>query len=228
MVGEASEAVNAGILAPNQDEVPGRAERPATDLYPPCGMPQPESTAHPIPAMSEALEFEATLFPNPVLRKVADPITAFDDALKRTVEAMYTRMFESQGVGLAAPQVGLRQRILVVNETGDAKEADQNLTLINPQIVARSGKKVLLEEGCLSFPGIYAEIERLDGCVVEAQDIEGNPIRLELEGFLSRIVQHEFDHLEGILLVDRMSPADKIRNKGELEELKYMYLESKR
>lgn len=184
--------------------------------------------SRPDSAMSEALEFEVTLFPNPVLRKVAEPITTFDDQLQRIVEAMYARMFESQGVGLAAPQVGLRQRILVVNESGDPKEADQNLTLINPQIISRSGKKVLHEEGCLSFPGIYAEIERLDACIVEAQDVAGNPVRLELEGFLSRIIQHEYDHLEGILLVDRMSPADKIRNKGELEELKYMYLESKR
>lgn len=177
--------------------------------------------------MSEALEFDVTLYPSPVLRKVAEPIEAFDDELRRIVDAMYERMFASQGVGLAAPQVGLKLRILVLNDTGDPEKPENNLTLINPQIVERTGEKTLFDEGCLSFPGIYAEIERPDRCTVEAQDVEGNPIRMEFEGFRSRVIQHEFDHLEGILLVDRMSPADRARNKAELEELKYRYLESK-
>lgn len=178
----------------------------------PSGIPAPDP-------MSEALEFVVTLYPNPVLRKAAEPVESFDDELQRIVDAMYRRMFESKGVGLAAPQVGLRKRIMVLNDTGDPERPDRNLTLVNPKIVGRTGEKTLYDEGCLSFPQIYAEIERPDRCTVEAFDVQGNPVRAEYSGFQSRVVQHEYDHLEGILLVDRMSPADKLRNKTALEEL---------
>jgi peptide deformylase len=169
--------------------------------------------------MPEALEFALTLYPNPVLRKVAAPVEAFDEGLERTVEAMFALMFESKGVGLAAPQVGLKQRILVLNLEGDPTKPELNRVLINPRIVERSGEKTLYEEGCLSFPAIYGEVERLDLCTVEAFDLDGKPLSTQFSGFESRIVQHEFDHLEGILLVDRLSPADKLRNKAALEEL---------
>jgi peptide deformylase len=166
--------------------------------------------------MPEPLEFTVTLYPAPVLRKVAEPVAAFDDELKRIVAAMFERMTASQGVGLAAPQVGLRRRILVLNPTGEPADA---LTLVNPTIVDRSGPATSFDEGCLSFPGIYAEVQRPDRCTVEAFDAEGKPLRAEYSGFVSRIVQHEYDHLEGVLLVDRMSPADKLRNKAALDEL---------
>lgn len=179
--------------------------------------------APPLPPMPEALEFDLTLFPTPVLRKVADPVESFDEDLQRTVDAMFALMFESHGVGLAAPQVGLKQRILVLNREGDPEQADLNRVLINPRITARAGEKTLYDEGCLSFPGIYAEVERPDRCTVEAVDAKGEPVREEFSGFESRIVQHEYDHLEGILLVDRMSPADKLKNRAALEELIEQY-----
>ena len=169
--------------------------------------------------MPEALEFDLTLFPTPVLRKVADPVVAFDEDLERTVQAMFTLMFASKGVGLAAPQVGLKRRILVMNVEGDPDKPELNRVLINPRITDRTGEKAVYEEGCLSFPGIYAEVERPDECSVEAVDLEGKPVTGSFSGFESRVIQHEFDHLEGILLVDRMSPADKLRNRGALEEL---------
>jgi len=169
--------------------------------------------------MPEALEFDIVLYPEPVLRKVADPVQVFDAELESIVEAMYQRMFESHGVGLAAPQVGLRQRILVINEASNPDEPENNVTLINPRIVSHAGEKTTHEEGCLSFPEIYAEVTRPDRCTVEAVDLAGQPLRREFSGFLSRIVQHEYDHLEGILLVDRMSPADRLKNKVALEEL---------
>ncbi|MDZ4775125.1 MAG: peptide deformylase [Planctomycetota bacterium] len=170
--------------------------------------------------MSDELHFDLTLYPEPILRKRAEPISAFDSALKRTVVAMYERMFESKGVGLAAPQVGLKQRILVVNPTGDRKD---DLTLVNPTISAKAGDDTLFEEGCLSFPGIYAEIKRPERCTVVAFDVDGNRIEKEFDGFVARIIQHEFDHLEGVLLVDRMSPTDKLKNRGALEELVERY-----
>ncbi len=169
--------------------------------------------------MSPALEYSLTLYPEPVLRKRTQPVAAFDEALQATVDAMYELMFKSHGVGLAAPQVGLDQRILVLNDKGDPDQPDLNLTLINPTIVERMGNKSKMEEGCLSFPGIYGEIERPERCTVEAFDLQGNPFRAEYDGFRSRIIQHEYDHLEGILLVDRLSPADKLRNKPALQEL---------
>lgn len=169
--------------------------------------------------MPEALEFQVVHYPDPVLRKVAAPVAAFDDELARIVEAMYARMFESQGVGLAAPQVGLLKRVLVLNETVDPEQPEKSLTLINPKIISRGGEKTRDDEGCLSFPGIYAEVERPERCTVEACNPQGEVFRAEYSGFMSRIIQHEYDHLEGILLVDRMSPADKLKNKSALEEL---------
>ncbi len=169
--------------------------------------------------MPEPLEFQIALYPEPVLRKVADPVQVFDAELERIVAAMYQRMFDSEGLGLAAPQVGLRQRILVINEASNSDEPENNVTLINPRIVSRDGEKTTWEEGCLSFPEIYAEVVRPDRCTVEAVDVRGEPLHREFSGFLSRIVQHEYDHLEGILLVDRMTPADKLKNKVALEEL---------
>lgn len=170
--------------------------------------------------MSDDLSLSLTLYPEPVLRKPAEPVAACDDDLRALVRAMLGLMIESKGVGLAAPQVGLRKRILVVNETG---EPGDEFALVNPTIVDRSGPPTTFEEGCLSFPGIYAEIERPDRCKVEALDPDGQPIVREFEGFLSRIVQHEYDHLEGVLLVDRMSPADKQRHKAALTELVERY-----
>lgn len=175
--------------------------------------------------MSEPLEFRLSLYPAPVLRRVAAPVEAFDEDLARVVEAMFRRMRESHGVGLAAPQVGLDRRILVLNPTGE--EAD-DLVLVNPTLKGLAGAQTLFDEGCLSFPGIFAEIRRPERCTVEAQDLAGNRFEREFDGFTSRIVQHEHDHLEGILLVDRMSPADKVRNKAALAELVEDYRDGQR
>lgn len=176
--------------------------------------------APPRTPMAEKLEFQLTLYPEPVLRKVAEPVEEFGDELAETVRAMLECMYSAKGVGLAAPQVGLRRRILCVNPTGDPGD---ELVLVNCRITERSGQKSLYEEGCLSFPGIYAEVERPDRCLVEAMDLDGNAFTAEYEGFLSRIVQHEYDHLEGVLLVDRMSAADKLRNRAALEDLVETY-----
>jgi peptide deformylase len=178
--------------------------------------------------MPDSTEFSIILYPEPVLRKTADLVTAFDEHLANTVEAMYELMFESQGVGLAGPQVSVRKRILIMNAESDVEQPELNLTLINPTVVERTGNKILMEEGCLSFPGIFAEIRRSENCVVEAVDLEGQPLRVELTGFQSRVVQHEYDHLQGVLLVDRMSPADRLRNKTALEELIEAYKEQRK
>ena len=112
--------------------------------------------------------------------------------------------------------MGLKKRILVLNATGVPQD---EIVLVNPRILERSGSPTKFEEGCLSFPGIYAEVERPEACRVAAQQLDGSPFEGAYSGFPSRIIQHEYDHLEGVLLVDRMSPADRHRNKAALEEL---------
>ena len=175
--------------------------------------------------MAEKLTFDLTLYPSPLLRRPCPPVEAFDDDLQAVVSAMFECMTEAKGVGLAAPQVGLRMRLLILNPTGEDADA---LTMVNPTILERSGPTVPFEEGCLSFPGIYAEVERPELCTVEFQDVTGAKQRLEADGFVSRIIQHEYDHLEGVLLVDRMSPADKHRHRAALEDLVDRYKRSRR
>jgi len=170
--------------------------------------------------MGKTLEFEISIYPAPVLRKPAEPVENFDQDLEDTVAAMFTRMRESHGVGLAAPQVGLKQQILVLNPTG---EPGDDLALVNPRILKLWGERSLSEEGCLSFPGIYGEVSRPDKVRVEARTPQGEPLEEVYEGFVSRIIQHEMDHLEGVLLIDRMSPADKLRNKAAFDELVETY-----
>lgn len=172
--------------------------------------------SEPQAAPDAPLAFDLTLFPEPVLRKKAEPVTRFDGELATFVEAMFETMIHSGGVGLAAPQVGVKTRVLVVSESG---KREDGFALINPTILERSGPTTLYEEGCLSFPGIYAEVPRPDRCKLVAQDLAGNRFEREYSGFVARIVQHEYDHLEGVLLVDRMSPADKLKNKVALQEL---------
>lgn len=189
----------------------------------PRSQARPNATA----SMSEELHFTVNLYPEPVLRKEAVPVEAFDPSLGAVVDAMYRRMYESKGVGLAAPQVGIGQRILVINPAGEEDDKSEELALINPTIVDRFGDESIYEEGCLSFPGIYAEVKRPDKCKVEAQDVNGDKLELEFEGFASRVIQHEYDHLQGILLVDRMSAADKLRHRAALGELVDDYKASK-
>ncbi len=170
--------------------------------------------------MTQPLEFDLTLYPDPLLRKASEAVAAFDQELAAIVAGMFERMRKSSGVGLAAPQVGLKRRILVLNPSGDPAD---DLVLVNPSIVERMGPQLLFEEGCLSFPGIYAEIKRPERCRVRAFGLDGKPFEAEYGDFVSRIVQHEYDHLEGVLLVDRMSPTDKLANKAALEELVHRY-----
>jgi peptide deformylase len=170
--------------------------------------------------MTEPLEYEITLYPAPVLRTPAEPIEAFDEELEAIVAGMFARMRESRGVGLAAPQVGMRKRILVLNHTG---EDGDDLVLVNSEILGLSGPRTTYEEGCLSFPGIYGQVLRPDRCRVRAQTLTGETFEAEYEGFQSRVIQHEQDHLEGVLLIDRMSPADKLRNKIAFDNLVYDY-----
>ncbi len=140
-------------------------------------------------------------FPDPRLRIRAEPVRVFDAQLKQFVAELFETMYAANGVGLAATQVDVHQRVLVADMSDDRK---QPLALINAQIVEKSGSQVY-QEGCLSFPGLYADVTRALSVKVKAQDVDGNEIIVDAEGPLAVCIQHEMDHLEGKVFVDYLS-----------------------
>ncbi|EFN57416.1 hypothetical protein CHLNCDRAFT_17300, partial [Chlorella variabilis] len=155
------------------------------------------------------LEWQSPLavlrYPDPRLRAPNARIGAFDDSLRRLAEEMFEVMYEDDGVGLAAPQVGVNVRLMVFNEAGE-KGAGDEIVLVNPQIINQGKARNMFEEGCLSFPNIYADVERPSKVKVKAQDLSGKKFTVSLIGFPARIFQHEYDHLDGRLFHDRMAP----------------------
>jgi peptide deformylase len=143
------------------------------------------------------------IYGDPVLREKAHPVAQVDDALRRLAEDMRETMRSYEGVGLAANQIGVLQRVLVL-DVPVAEDQRVQATLVNPEIVARSGAEVG-EEGCLSIPGIYEDVRRAARLRVRALDEHGQPLKWEVEGYLARAIQHEVDHLDGVLFVDRLS-----------------------
>ena len=153
-------------------------------------------------------------FPDPKLRTVAKPVESFDERLKTLVEDMTETMYSANGIGLAATQVNVHERLLVLDVSDNQ---DQPRVYINPEITDRSGSQNC-EEGCLSVPGIYASVERAENIHVKAQDIDGNFFEEDLEDLHAICVQHEIDHLEGRLFVDYLSPLKRNRVKKKLEK----------
>jgi peptide deformylase len=142
-------------------------------------------------------------YPDKRLRNKAEPVGVVDDAVRQLCDDMAETMYAAPGVGLAAPQIGVSKRIFVIDIANEG-EPSQLRTFINPEIIAREGEAVW-EEGCLSFPGIHEEIERAAKVTVRALDLQGNTFELHAEGLLAIAVQHENDHLDGALMVDRVS-----------------------
>jgi peptide deformylase len=146
-------------------------------------------------------------YPDPVLRMKANEVTAFDDALRALAERMSNLMQEARGVGLAAPQVGVLQRILVYQ----ADEEEPVQALVNPRLAESSETFETADEGCLSLGAatVVVGVERPDAIVVEAVSPDGEELRIEAEGLTARVLQHELDHLDGVLILDRASPEDR-------------------
>lgn len=143
---------------------------------------------------------------DPVLRKKAEPVDAVDDEVRNLMDDMLETMYEADGVGLAAPQIGVGKRVIVI----DVREPDvPPFGLVNPVIVEKSEAVDRGEEGCLSIPGLREIVERSERVVVEGLDREGNAVRIEADGILARALQHEVDHLDGILFIDRVSPLKR-------------------
>ena len=143
---------------------------------------------------------------DPVLRKPAAPVEAVDDELRRLVDDMFETMYHADGVGLAAPQVGISRRVLVIDTHEDGSVP---IALINPEILETSPETERGEEGCLSIPGLRDVVERAANVVVQALDPQGNTVRIEGSTLLARALQHEIDHLDGVLFIDRVSPLKR-------------------
>ncbi|MCU0862925.1 MAG: peptide deformylase [Planctomycetes bacterium] len=165
---------------------------------------------------------QVLIYPDPILRRGGQPITRFDAELRALSERMMEAMYEEGGVGLAAPQVGIEQKLLVLNPEGSKQDRKGELTLCNPRLLRKKGRE-FGEEGCLSFPGIHAEVERWVDITVAYQDLDGKEQTLAASGWLARIIQHELDHLDGVFFTDRLTATEKLRAKAKLQELEAEY-----
>jgi peptide deformylase len=141
---------------------------------------------------------------DPVLRQEADEVVAFDDELHALVRDMLETMYHAEGIGLAAPQIGVSMRVIVVDLRREDHD-DEPMALVNPRLVWASSEVAKQPEGCLSIPTLEEVVERPAGVRVEAYDPEGNPLTIEASELLARALQHEIDHLDGLLFLDRVS-----------------------
>jgi len=179
----------------------------------------PANTEIQIPAVED---LRLRYFPDPVLRQRAAPVGAIDAALVARVRRMFEIMYEHHGIGLAAPQVGALERVFVVNLTADREQPEEERVYINPQISSPEGE-CTQEEGCLSFPEIRLDVVRPERVQIRATDLEGEQFEESADGWLARCVQHEFDHLDGILFVGRVPIARRLMVRKQLKELERKY-----
>lgn len=159
---------------------------------------------------------EILILSDPRLRKVAEPVSVFDEALERLVEDMFETMYDAPGIGLAAPQIGVNQRVIVVDVSED-KSAP--LALINPELTSQEGMQSY-QEGCLSVPGIYDDVERPERVSLTAYNPKGERIEMNADGLLAVCIQHEIDHLDGKLFVDYLSGLKQNRIRKKMEKLR--------
>ncbi len=154
-------------------------------------------------------------YPDPRLHKIAKPVTQFDARLKQLIADMAETMYEAPGVGLAATQVDVHERLIVIDTT-ETKDALQ--VFINPEITWSSPQKQVYDEGCLSVPGVYDDVERPAEVKVRALDAEGKPFEIHADGLLAVCIQHEMDHLMGKVFVEYLSPLKRNRIKAKLQK----------
>jgi peptide deformylase len=160
-------------------------------------------------------------YPHPALRHKSKPLRRVDGELKHIVREMFDLMYQHKGIGLAANQVSLPYRFFILNTEGDPAKG-QEYVFINPTIDKRSGK-VEAEEGCLSFPDIYAPVKRSEKITISAYNLAGEEVNYELGGLLGRAAQHEYDHLDGVLFIDRLTPTGLLSVKQALQDLELQF-----
>ena len=149
---------------------------------------------------------------DPILRQKADAVAEVTPEIQRVIADMVETMYHHVGIGLAAPQVGIPIRLILVDDGSRGPRA-----LINPTLVERRGS-IRGEEGCLSIPGIFGEVERSEWVRVEARDAQGQPLAFEARGLQARVIQHEMDHLDGVLFIDRLPPVTRDRIKKKIQK----------
>jgi peptide deformylase len=155
-------------------------------------------------------------YPHPTLRRASKPIRRVDARLRQMIDDMFRLMYAAEGIGLAANQVGLPLRLFICNLSGKPDEGEPRV-FINP-VLSRAKGQSEKEEGCLSLPGLYAQVRRPESVHVEAYALDGSPIQEDVGGMMARVVQHEVDHLNGILFIDRLSPTEELQVQPSLEE----------
>ena len=160
---------------------------------------------------------DITKYGHPVLNKKCKSVSQFSD-IQLVIENMFDSMYEAEGIGLAANQVGLNMNLFIIDVT-HTDEAEDTHVFINSEILAYNGEKTFFQEGCLSLPGIVLDVERPEKVVLKYQTVDQEWHEDEFEGLLSRAIQHEMDHLNGIFIVDRVSNIEKIKYKNELKKL---------
>ncbi|MBD3672598.1 MAG: peptide deformylase [Planctomycetaceae bacterium] len=170
---------------------------------------------------------EIVHYPHPALRWKSKPIQRIDSELRKTVAAMFELMYEFKGIGLAANQVALPYRLFIVNPTGDPDEKDQEIVFINPEISQRKGS-IEGEEGCLSLPDVYGQVRRASDIVVDAFDLSGQGFQCTLDDLPGRVVQHEFDHLEGVMFFDRMQPDGVSEIQAKIDDFEHVFRQSQK
>ena len=148
------------------------------------------------------------LYGSEALRRPADPVEDVDDELRALVRDMFETMYDAKGIGLAAPQIGVPLRVIVLDVEEESGESNR-WALVNPRLASWTAKKGKQAEGCLSIPGVEGIVERPLSVVVDGKDPEGRGVRLEAEGLFARALQHEIDHLDGVLFIDRLSPLKR-------------------
>lgn len=157
-------------------------------------------------------------YPHPTLRHKSKPLRRVDRELLAIVRQMFDLMYEHNGVGLAANQVDLPYRLFILNPESDDANKDGELVFINPVITQRKGM-VEQEEGCLSFPEIYAPVRRPDKITITAYNLAGQEVTYNADGLLARAAQHEYEHLDGVLFIDRLTPTNRLKIKEDLADL---------
>jgi peptide deformylase len=161
-------------------------------------------------------------YPHPSLRHVAQPLKAIDKKVHLVVGEMLDLMYESKGLGLAAPQVCLPYQVLVMNPSADPNQRDQEGIFINPVIIERKGS-IEGEEGCLSLPGLYCKVRRAKIVTVRAYNLNAESFDITATELQGRVLQHEIDHLQGVLFIDKIGPVAKLSARGSIQEFERDY-----
>ena len=170
----------------------------------------------------ESERLQLVLYPDPILKRRAEPLQTIDEEVRERVAQMFEIMYRESGVGLAAPQVGWSARLFVVNSAPEQEEEHEQV-FINPVITASSDEQAIDEEGCLSIPEVRGKVARPARVSIRAQDIAGEFVELDLEGLPARVFQHELDHLNGVLFVSKLNASERLFTKKSLRRLEREY-----